>query len=217
MSTPTLEARWFVRGPVPPAVAAWADAIGLGAPEARTDRYLVAPTDALGLKVRGGRVEAKEHTGPAVALRAGRSEGASEPWRKWAFLLAPAPGGGPRSGGFAGETDGWVDVDKRRRLRRDPCPAGGVCTVELTEVEVRGDAWWSVCFEAAGPTAAARKAALDATVAQWLDRADAPAFRGDDAVGYPAWLRRAARMHGGAAPDGTAPHRAPAESPASRR
>ena len=183
MSTPTLEIRWFARGPVPAPVVTWADAAGLAPAEPRTDRYLVASTDALGLKVRDGRVEAKGRTAQAGNLQAGRAEARVQGWHKWVFWLEPA---------VPPVTDGWVDVHKRRRLRRDAGPDGGACTLELTEVEVGGQAWWTVGLEATGPTDAVCRAALDASAERWLARADAPALRPEDAAGYPAWLRRTA-------------------------
>lgn len=181
MSTPTLEARWFARGPLPDTARAWADAVGLGAPEPRTDRYLVVPTDALGLKVRQGRLEAKQRTSGGEPLAVGHARGAVEQWRKWAFSLDETPDAD-------GWTDGWTDVDKRRRLRRDACGTGA-CAAELTEIRVGSDAWWSVCLEATGSDAAVRRAALDAMAACWLARADVPELPAHASMGYPEWLR----------------------------
>ena len=184
----TAEVRWFRPGPVPDAVAAWFDA--LGGPvetDARTDRYLGGTGDGLGLKVREGRVEAKRLEGPAGPFRAGRSAAEAETWTKWLFPADgdPAP-------------PGWVEVRKRRRQRR-VLTAGGSCAVELSEVEAAppgadagGAVWWSVCLEASGPDAEARRAALDRAGDAWLDRDDAPALAAEDAQSYPAWLGRLA-------------------------
>ena len=181
MSTPTLEARWFVRGPLPASAHAWADAVGLGAPEPRTDRYLVVPTDALGLKVRQGRLEAKQRMSGGEPLAVGHARGAVEQWRKWAFSLDETPDAD-------GWTDGWTDVGKRRRLRRDAC-GSGACAAELTEIRVGSDAWWSICLEATGSDAVVRRAALGAMAGCWLARADAPALPAHASMGYPEWLR----------------------------
>ena len=173
----THEVRWFHRGPVPDAVAAWFDALGesVGV-EARTDHYLPAVGEAVGVKVREGRIEAKRRDGAAGALRAGRVEAEAEAWSKWLFPAEGDP-----------DPTGWVGVQKRRRQRRVEA-AGGSCAVEVSEVEVDGETWWSVCFEASGRTADVRTAALDRAGALWLDRDDAPDLRPEDAMGYPAWL-----------------------------
>lgn len=169
----TVEVRWFLRGEVPAAVGAWFDALGPPVEvDARTDRYLAGTGAGLGLKVREGRVEAKQRTG-----RAGRAHGApAEAWAKWLFPVEgdPAP-------------PGWAEVRKRRRQRRVEA-AGGACAVELSRVEAGGAAWWSVCLEASGPSADARRAALAHAAALWLDRDDAPALGPEAARSYPAWL-----------------------------
>ena len=181
----TAEARWFGRGPVPDAVRAWFDALGdPPEPESRTDRYLAPSSDGLGVKVREGRVEAKRHDGAAGRLGVGRAAAEIGAWSKWSFALAePAEPAGP-----------WVEVAKVRRQRE----AGG-CALELAEVVVRGERWWSVCLEATGPTEAARRAALVEAAGRWLGRDDAPALPTSMSRGYPAWLR------GLGEPDGDAP------------
>ena len=179
----TAEVRWFMRGEVPEAAAAWFDALGEPVGEdARTDRYLVAG-DGLGLKVREGRVEAKrlENRQVGEASGAGKVRGVpAETWAKWLFPIEgdPAP-------------PGWVEVRKRRRQRRVEA-AGGTCAVELARVEAGGAVWWSVCLEASGPTAEARRAALSRAAERWLARDDAPALDPGDAMSYPAWLGRVA-------------------------
>lgn len=180
----TLEARWFRRGPLPAAVEAWfAD---LGEPvevEARTDRYLAPSSDALGVKVREGRVEMKRRDGAAGPLAVGRARAETEAWTKWSFALAE-PDDAPEGP--------WLAVDKRRWQRVLEL-AGGRCTLELSAVAVAGGApWWSVCLEAEGGTPAARRRALAVGAARWLARPDAPALAAADAQSYPAWLQRAA-------------------------
>ena len=199
---PTLEVRWFLPGNLPEAVAAWFD--GLGAPvgeESRTDRYLV-PTegDALGLKVREGRIEAKQRTGRAAAAAWGRASARPETWRKWSLALA------------SGEGDaldgGWAEVAKARRQRWLQFD-GAVCALELSTVACGGDAWWSVCLETSGERAADRARALDGAAARWLDRPEAPALPRDAALGYPAWLRERASPE----PAGTSPGEGPEAAP----
>jgi hypothetical protein len=63
---------------------------------------------------------------------------------------------------------GWRPVGKRRRIswfslaggpagRRDPGRSEWPgCAAELTEVHARGEAWWTLGFEATGPTSGLR-------------------------------------------------------------
>ena len=178
----TAEVRWFHAGRAPAAVAAWFDALGPPVEAAsRTDRYLRPTDDALGVKLREGRVEAKRRDGTAGPLAAGRAEATVETWTKWSFALSEAP--------VVGET--WVEVAKTRR-QREHAAGDASCRLELSEVEVGGAAWWSVCLEADGPNAEARQRALAEAAARWLGRADAPALAAADARGYPAWLMEVA-------------------------
>ena len=175
----TTEARWFVRGATPADVAAWFDALGPPVEaQSRTDLYLAPTSDALGLKLREGRVEAKRLDGPAGPLNAGRAAAPLETWTKWSFALEEdvAPSGG------------WVAIEKTRRQREHEA-GDGTCRLELSEVTVGDDVWWSVCLEAEGPSAEARRRALATAAARWLGRPDAPALPADAAMGYPAWLR----------------------------
>ena len=99
--------------------------------------------------MRDGRIRARN-----PACSGGR--GCLESWRKWSF-----PTG--LSGHDGADPPGWVVVGKSRRgswfplaSRPDPAqvrPPTAVagCTVEVAEVRVGGEAWWSVGFEATGP------------------------------------------------------------------
>lgn len=173
----TVEARWFVRGPLPETARDWFDALGPPVEaSSRADRYLAPASDALGVKVREGRVEAKRRASTLGPLQAGSSGGRLEAWVKWSFTLAEdaAPD--------------WVEVRKTRWQRRLEA-AGGACALELAEVTVDGAAWWSVCLEAEGPDDDARRAALGVAARRWLGRGDAPALPVGASAGYPAWLR----------------------------
>ena len=183
----TAEVRWFRPGALPGPVALWFGALGEPvAPESRTDRYLAPTSDALGVKLREGRLEPKRRSGTGGLLQAGRAQATVGTWAKWSFPLAdPDPlGSGPAE---ADRGEGLVAVSKTRR-QRHVAAGGGSCALEIAEVEARGARWWSVCLEASGPDAAARRAALDAGAA-WLARPDAPALPAEAAMGYPAWLR----------------------------
>ncbi len=175
----THEVRWFWPGPIAGEVEAWFGRLGPAVePESRTDRYLAPTSDALGVKLREGNVEAKRREGTVGGLAAGGAEAEIEAWAKWSFDLVDAPV----------PDDGWVVVKKTRRQRVRQT-AGAACALELATLEVAGETWTSICLEAHGPDADARRAALEAGARAWLDRPDAPALSPDAARSYPAWLR----------------------------
>ena len=180
----SLEVRWFQRGPAPNPVQAWFEALGPpGAPESRTDRYLIpTESDDLGLKVREGRVEAKQRTKRGKRGQWGSAEASPALWRKWSLGLATGTPLAP----------GWVDVVKTRRQRwvqRE----GAACALELAEVVLDGALWWSVCLEASGGDDMGRQRVFQEAAGRWLGRSDAPLLSHDAACGYPTWLRREAR------------------------
>lgn len=172
---PTLEARWFLPGAIPETAAAWFDSLGPDVtPESRTDRYLV-PTESndLGLKVREGRVEAKQRT---RTLRATLANGRVEAWRKWSLGTADAH-----------PEPGWLGVAKTRRQRHVRIAGRARCSLELAALAVGSETWWSVCLEASGETAAARWRALRAGAERW--GVGELALPPDASKGYPEWLR----------------------------
>ena len=112
----------------------------------------------LSVKVRGGRsLEVKVYRGGAGILDvASRARGRMESWQKWSFPGSPLDQ-------YSGDPAGWRPVRKRRRISRFSFASGQIvagapgldqeprCDVELTEVSTRGQAWWTLGFEASGP------------------------------------------------------------------
>lgn len=154
----TLEVRWIFPGELQTVVAGWFGRF-TGGTESRQDTYLVSPhLPGLSVKIRGGRaLEVKVYQGsPGILEVAGRARGRMECWQKWSFPCGRLSQGG-------GEVAGWRQVRKRRRIgwlspASEPAlthvpPPGekSGCTVELTEVAVGSEAWWSLGFEVRGP------------------------------------------------------------------
>ena len=167
----SLEVRWIFPGQLEAAVAGWFGRFPAGM-ESREDTYLVDPRlRGLSVKVRGGgALEVKVYRGsPGILEVAGRARGRLESWQKWSFPFSP-----PRQD--SGDPAGWRPVRKRRRISRfsgasgpvvAPAPGPGPeprCEVELTEVRIRGQDWWTLGFEATGPGDLLRSA-LEATAA----------------------------------------------------
>lgn len=173
----TAEVRWFADGPVPAEVEAWFASLGppVGT-EARHDLYLPPTDDALGVKLRAGRLELKRRAAVGEMLRAGAAEAPVETWAKWPFGLTGSPDPG-----------GWRAVEKQRRQRRH-AEGDSVCALELTAVVLSGREAWTVGLEATGPTGAARLRALHSAADRWARTVPEPLAQAV-AQGYPAWLR----------------------------
>ena len=167
----SLEVRWIFPGQLEAAVAGWFGRFPAET-ESREDTYLVDPRlRGLSVKVRGGgALEVKVYRGsPGILEVAGRARGRLQSWQKWSFPFSP-----PRQD--SGDPAGWRPVRKRRRISRfsgasgpvvAPAPGPGPeprCEVELTEVRIRGQDWWTLGFEATGPGDLLRSA-LEATAA----------------------------------------------------
>ena len=110
------------------------------------------------MKIRAGEaLEVKVYHGsPGIVDMSGWAVGRTESWHKWSFPLTSF---GQDDGGLAG----WRLIRKRRRIIRFqlagervvPTVAGPTtepgCAVELTEIGVGGEVYWSLGFEATGP------------------------------------------------------------------
>jgi hypothetical protein len=153
----SLEVRWIFPGQLETAVAGWF-AQFLAGTESREDIYLLDPQlRGLSVKIRGGAaLEVKMYRGsPGILEVAGRARGRVEAWQKWSFPISPLRQG-------SGTPAGWRPVRKRRRVSRFLHPGGQIvapttrrghepgCQVELTEVHLGGQDWWTLGFEATG-------------------------------------------------------------------
>jgi hypothetical protein len=195
-----VEIRWFFRGTLPLEILAWFDA-GVdqpAQPAERVDHYLhLGQLDSLGIKLREGNVEIKLRQCKLGTVQFHQQvAGQVEHWRKWSFALAVAP-----LQDLLVPTSAWLPVHKSRRLRRyqvaadealslispDVYPDRG-CDLEVTQVRVHSQAWWTVGFEAFGPEARLRKN-LCRAVEQVLKNPPPLALTVDDSFAYPRWLQ----------------------------
>lgn len=198
---PTVEVRWFYRGPIPPPVESWFErgAPGVERQPVRVDHYLQLPKgDNLNIKLRQGRIEVKRRTAPPkVRQFHERAAGAVEAWQKWSFELA-----GPQSARSKSLSppSAWIAVRKARRLRAYQVTGGPIdaaqpaletpdrgCELELTQVDVLGETWWTLAFEAFGPEAGLQEDLL--LVAEHVfGKDEPPQLRANASYGYAAWL-----------------------------
>jgi hypothetical protein len=197
----SLEMRWFYSGALPKSINQWFGSESLGGylspPEEREDIYLLVPScDYLGVKLRGKTLEVKWRQGELGTMQFGnRWEGKAEKWLKWvcADTMAPIPADILATGK-------WVAVKKKRAQRlyqvstpgslmsvpvEAPIPQG--CTVELTQLNINGSAWWSLGFEAFGSESCLTESLQ--TVASWTSKSyQAQKLKAEDSSAYPIWL-----------------------------
>ncbi|UNU26863.1 hypothetical protein [Microcoleus vaginatus] len=200
----SLEMRWFYSGALPKSLNQWFGSESLGAylspPEEREDIYLLVPNcDYLGVKLRGKTLEVKWRQAELGTMQfANRWEGKAEKWLKWvcADTMAPIPADIVATGK-------WVGVKKKRAQRlyqvsapgslmpvmsvpvEAPIPQG--CTVELTQLNINGSAWWTLGFEAFGSESCLTES-LE-TVASWTSKSyQAQKLKAEDSSAYPIWL-----------------------------
>lgn len=194
----SLEVRWIFPGHLESAVARWFGRFPAET-ESREDTYLLAPhLPGLSVKIRAGRaLEVKLYQGSAGTLEvAGRARGRLESWVKWSFPLGPLRQ-------ESRDPPGWSPVAKRRRIswfsRAGARMVAGApalarepgCAVELTEVRARGEAWWSLGFEATGPHDLLHSALEDTAALVFAQALPGGVELGtDDSRSYAEWLGR---------------------------
>lgn len=192
----TLEVRWILSGRPRVALVEWFGRLS-ATTESREDAYLVYPRlEGLSVKIRGGaRLEVKVDLGRSGIVDVpGRARGRLNSWCKWSFPI------GSTSQLVSGSSD-WRPVRKDRSIswfsatgQPLPGPADGLddpaCKVELTDIMIGGDNWWTLGFEATGP-ADQRRGALEATAATIFGEAMPEAVRLgiDHSVPYSQWLQ----------------------------
>jgi len=185
----TCEVRWIRAGRRGAEIARWFSRFPQ-VTETRDDDYLVAPRlPGLSVKIRGGAsFEVKQHRGVLGALDiAAAAAGSIDSWIKQS---TPLPGGADLSRPLEGSA--WRRVSKRRQIARFPIgttgsPGAAVCSVELTDVGVLGQTWWTLGFEAGGRGALGGIKRTAAVVFAEPLPTDS-AFRAEEARSYAEWI-----------------------------
>ena len=198
----TCEVRWIRPGRHGREIARWFSRFAQ-VPETRDDDYLVSPRmPGLSIKIRGGSsFEVKQHLRTVGVLDIpDAAAGSIDSWIKRSF---PLSGGIDPSRPLEGSA--WRRVSKRRQIASFPIATSGgdpgspvavVCSVELTEVEVSGQSWWTLGFEAGGRGALGSIKRTAAVVfAEPLPAGSA--FRAEESCSYAEWI------HGLGHPGGT--------------
>ncbi len=195
--TSTLEARWILPGQVTGAAIAWFRRFPTST-ETREDAYLLTPSlDGLSLKIRAdAEFDVKAYRGsPGVLEVPGHATGRLEAWQKWSFPLGVLSE-------RADESATWTRVRKVRRISWFVSPsdrfasAAGLdqrpkCAVELTDIVMGGEAWWTLGLEASGPSQEWRGVLEAAAASVFAEPLPGGAeLRVEDSRPYAAWLRQ---------------------------
>ena len=185
----TCEVRWIRPGRHGAEIARWFSRFPQVS-ESRDDDYLISPRmPGLSIKIRGGAsFEVKQHRATVGALNV--ADAAEANIDSWIKRSIPLQGGVDLSRPLEGSA--WRRVSKRRQIASFPIgtsgsPGAAVCSVELTDVEVLGQTWWTLGFEAGGRGALGgikRTAAI--VFAEPLPTASA--FGAEEACSYAEWI-----------------------------
>lgn len=195
------ELRWFYPGKLPVAISAWFNAEHLGKslepPEKREDVYLyIAPDcDYMGIKLRLGRLEIKWRKAELGIVNIAQIvEGKLESWDKWACEDSTARNFQPQS---VVDKSHWIKVSKVRQQRKyqvlaqnlvqdvplNTTPDQG-CNIELTQLSIGGNDWWSIALEAFGESTDN----LHVVANKVFQSYDAAFLQANNSFAYPRWL-----------------------------
>ncbi len=181
----SFEIRWFYPSKLPAAISDWFEQDELGgklqAPEEREDVYLYSPgCEYLGIKLRQGRLEIKWRNAELDIVRLGEGlEGKLEKWGKWMCEDPSQESFKPEA--VLGKLS-WVSVKKVRlqRLYDD-------CAMEITQLNVKGNDWWSLAFETLGAEAT-KLEQLKTIATQAFETYNGSQLQAQDSYAYPSWL-----------------------------
>jgi hypothetical protein len=193
----SFEVRWILSGPLDVAMTRWFGRVQITT-EAREDAYLVEPwLNDLSVKIRGDvTLDVKtrvDRLGEVVLAPFAR--GRLESWHKCSFPFRPESDRATHSATWKRVRKvrmmAWYQGDRwlmGRPLEMSPVPS---CAVELTDIAVGDERWWTLGFEASGP-ADGRRGALDAAAAVLFGESlpNGLVLGLDDSGPYSEWLRR---------------------------
>ena len=181
----SLEIRWFYAGKLPAAISDWFEQDELGGklqpPEEREDVYLYSPEcEYLGIKLRQRRLEIKWRNAELDIVRLEEGvEGKLEKWGKWMCEDPSQESFKPEA--VLGKSS-WVSV-KKVRLQR----LYEGCAMEITQLNVKGNDWWSVAFETLGAEAS-KLEQLKTIATQAFETYNGSQLQAQDSYAYPRWL-----------------------------
>jgi hypothetical protein len=198
MLYPSAEIRWFFKGVPGSGLESWfrQSLTGVGG-GTRTDFYLKRTGKELTVKLREGRVEAKQRQWKEADFVVKRTvTGQMEGWNKWSFDLQEAEDCMQL---VRDHPEAWLAVRKRRLMRTfiteldeitetqaGSFPESG-CNAELTFLEAEDSKWYSIGLEAFGVSRDLR--GLLHSIAEFIFDEDFPLLlTSSNSLGYAAWI-----------------------------
>lgn len=203
----TYEVRWFNSGNIPENIESWFKHSCLlsptKVPEKREDVYLYTPRcDYLGIKLRQGGLEIKWRDRNINRMEFNSLvKGNVEKWKKWRCSDSSEESFSLQQ---IGDNPVWVKVGKVRYsqlyqvVEKKPqavCDDAGVdngCSLELTNVEINGNKWWSIALEAFGEDGNLKNN-LHVTAELVFSHYDSFSLQAENSYGYPSLLELACR------------------------
>lgn len=201
----TIEVRWFYPGALPDEMAKWFGILGeqLEPIDTRSDFYLQSSSPDVGVKLRQGNLEVKYRQQDLGKFAIdGVADSQIERWWKWICVgtesaLTPAK---------IAERSGWLKVDKIRdrrlyrvefgdriKLTQTPTPTANIAAIELTQLQLPAQIWWTIACEYFG-----HNISIDRQFVPLVRtlRAGCPLFEATTSIscGYPQWLERTRQM-----------------------
>jgi hypothetical protein len=197
------ELRWFYPGKLPEDIQLWFQQNclidPLKSPEEREDVYLYSPEcNYLGIKLRQRRLEVKWRQAELGAMYCSElATGKAEKWGKW--LCEDSKGESFQPTTVLGKPS-WVSVQKVRYSQLFQVFANfsvqavatnerinNGCSVEITNLVVQENDWWSLAFEAFGEDSRIKEN-LQATASWVFDTYQNSQLVIADSYAYPHWL-----------------------------
>ncbi|MEM6755234.1 MAG: hypothetical protein AAF630_19960 [Cyanobacteria bacterium P01_C01_bin.38] len=199
----TYEVRWFNSGNIPENIESWFKHCLLSPtklPEKREDVYLYTPgCDYLGVKLREGGLEIKWRYSETAMQFGSLIAGNVEKWKKW---RCSDSSGESFSLQKINNNPTWVKVGKVRYSqfyqiveKKPQAVSDGVgvnsgCSLELTNVEINENKWWSISLEAFGEDCDLQNN-LQATADFVFNSYDSFPLQAENSYGYPRLLELA--------------------------
>lgn len=147
----SVEVRWFLPESIPQDIRDWflGEALTgeLTPTQNREDLYLdLGDREDVGIKWREGNLEVKWRQSELGSRAFGEVwQGQMERWLKWS-CEAETPNGFVEN---AIASRRWISIQKVRQQRQSKY-AEGNCAVELSQLQIEQQTWWSLAFEATG-------------------------------------------------------------------
>jgi hypothetical protein len=194
----TIEVRWFYPGEVPAPIGEWFETVGrrLEDIDRRSDTYLRSSSPDVGVKLRQGNLEVKYRQAQIGRFAiAGLADSRVERWSKWIC----ADDSGWLTPTQLADKPGWLKVDKTRdrrlfRVKFGECieltqiatPTADIAAIELTQLRVLGQNWWTLACEYFGTDLEIDRQFLP-LVSNLLAGSELAKIKPQISCGYPQW------------------------------